>query len=494
MFKIMDVTKGVNIMPWLVEADWGGDLSQAARKLAFKIAYTKKDTAFQNCKIEVGDRIELSYTPDTAAAVAAKSTTADKGDGSYKLFNGIIFLQNRASASYTMEFTAYDNIVYLAKSKLTIKFTDALIKDAITQVCSALGVTPGTFHEDCGKYKVNLVEDGKSGSEIIKDCLDQATAWTGHTYHIVMDAKNKMNVVRCDNTVESYKISDTTNLIDAQHSASIEDMVNQVAVLDKDGNVTGYVKNEQDIKKYGLLQGEYKMTDGQNTQQGAKAMLKKIAENSSFSGTGNIQCIAGYAVEVTEEQINGKFLIASDSHKLSGNKHTMDIQLRYIVPASDSSGSTTEGSVPDTVYQAPKGKGAKLSVGSGSLAVGTGLQAGANALMGTTMDNGTEGCAEAAGKIGSYYSPFLCQECQNGVVSVPQMVSDAGSNCIPFDSSQVEKGDVIVYGDNDHVVIAAGPSGDYVGNSSSENCVVHGDDFYSMGGLYPTKIIKSSHC
>lgn len=489
MFFLRNVTKNTDITPYMIEADWGGDLSQAARKLAFKIAYTKKDKLFTNIKIEVGDRVELSYTPDDAAGAQATGSS-----GGYKLFSGVIFLQNRASASYSMEFQAYDNIIYLAKSKLTIKFTDATIKDAITQVCSALGVTPGTFHEDCSSYKVNLVEDGKSGSEIIKDCLDQATAWTGYTYHIIMDANNKMNVVRCDNTVESYKISDTTDLIDAQHSASIEDMCNQVAVLDKDGNVTGYVKNEHDIARYGLLQNEYKMTDGQNTQQAAKAVLKKIEENSSISCTGNIQCISGYAVDVTEEQINGKFLIMSDSHKLSGNVHKMDLQLRYIVPASDSAGSSTEGDVPDAVYTAPKSTTAAAgTTGTGNLPVEEGLQAGSAAWVGQTMDNGTEGCAEAAGKIGSYYSPFLAQESANGVVYVPTMVADAGSNCIPFDASQVEAGDVIVYGDNDHVVIAADSAGGYVGNSSSQNRVVQGGDFYSMGGLYPTKIIKTSH-
>lgn len=482
MFKLQDTTQKIDITPYLIEADWGGDLSQAARKLSFKIAYTKKDKNFTNLKIEVGDKVELTFIDD----LAAKTCT---------VFIGTVFLQNRSSASFTMDFIAYDNIVYLAKSKLTLKFTDATISTSISQVCNYLGVTAGTFHDDCNKYKVNLVEDGKSGSEIIKDCLDIATSWTGYTYHIILDTTNRLNVVRCDNTVDSYKITDTTNLLDAQHSASIENMVNQVAVLDKDGNITGYVKNEADIKKYGLLQDEYKVEDGKNTAQSAKAILKKLAENSSLSCVGNIQCISGYAVDVTAEQINGKFLISSDSHKLSGNQHTMDLQLRYIVMPSDSAESTTEGTVPDTVYHDPsKNKKGSGGIGTGNLPIDEGLSAGEQAWEGQTMANGTNGCVEAVGKIGSYYSPFLASESNAGVASVPQLVSDAGNNCIPFDSSQVEKGDVIVYGDNDHVVIAAGSDGSYVGNSSSQNKVIRGSDFYSMGGLYPTKIIKTSHC
>lgn len=481
MFRLKNVTKNTDITPYLISADWGGDLSQAARKLSWKIAYTRKDKNFTNAKIEVGDRVELAFTD----GITGKSVT---------VFSGMTFLQSRSSASFVMDFTAYDNIVYLAKSHLTIKFVDATIQAAISQVCSALGVTPGTMHQDCQKYKVNLVEDNKSGSEIIKDCLDQATAWTGYSYHIILDAKNCLQVVRCDDTVESYKISDTTNLLDAQHSASIEDMINQVAVLDKDGNVTGYVKNEADISKYGLLQAVYKVEDGKNTAQAAKAVLKKIQENSSLSALGNIQCIAGHAVDVTEEQIKGKFLISSDSHKLSGNRHTMDLQLQFLSTPSQSAGSTTEGSVPDVVYHDPGKTGGSGGTGSGNLSVDSGLAAGSQAWVGVTMDHGPEGCVEAVGKVGSYYSPFLAKESQAGVAYVPTLVADAGSNCIPFDAGAVEKGDVIVYGNNDHVVIAAGPNGDYIGNSTGQNKVVHGSDYYSMGGMYPTKIIKTSHC
>jgi hypothetical protein len=481
MFKLTNTTTNVDISPWIISLDWTGDISQAARKLSFQIAYTKKDKSWKNCKISVGDKILLTYTDDS---LSASGTDKDKSKNkTAQLFSGVVFLQSRNSASFTMSYTAYDNIIYLAKSKTTIKFSDCTIKDAITQVCNILGVTPGTFCDDCSKYKVNLVEDGKAGSEIINDCLDIATAWTGWTYHITM-VDNKLNVIRCDDTVQSYKITDTTNLIDASHSASIENMVNQIAVVNKEGETIGYVKNDDDIKQYGLLQDVYKVDDKKDTATAAKAMLTKLAETSSISCIGSIQCIAGYAVDVTEEQINGKFLIASDNHKISNGRHLMDLTLRYITPASQSADSTTEGTLP-----------AAQTTGTGNLEVNEGITAGSKAWVGATMANGSNGCVEAVGKVGSYYSPFLAGESNNGVTYVPQLVSDANSAGIPviqFDSSQLEKGDTIVYGDNDHVVLYDG-NGGYVGNSSSQNMVVQGGDYTNMGGLYPTQIIKTSH-
>ena len=108
------------------------------------------------------------------------------------------------------------------------------------------------------------------------------------------------------------------------------------------------------------------------------------------------------------------------------------------------------------------------------------------------MDNGPEGCAEFAGKCGSYYSPFMAQECDNGIVRVPDMVSDADdAGILSYDTSDLQKGDVLVYGDNDHVVIYDGQGG-YYGNSSSRNVTVHGGDYTKMNGMRVTKVIKAS--
>ncbi len=130
--------------------------------------------------------------------------------------------------------------------------------------------------------------------------------------------------------------------------------------------------------------------------------------------------------------------------------------------------------------------------------ISAGLDAGWKAWGNQHMDNGRVGCAEAVGKIGGYYSPFLAQEAQAGIAYVPTMVQHAsqpgGPGVIPFDASKLQKGDCIVYGDDDHIVIADG-NGGYVGNSSDANggqgATVHGNDYTAMSGLEPTKIIKT---
>lgn len=147
--------------------------------------------------------------------------------------------------------------------------------------------------------------------------------------------------------------------------------------------------------------------------------------------------------------------------------------------------------VPDAtiMVQTPKATG---TTGGAKAGAGANVMDAARDFMGQHMENGANGCVEAVTKIGARYNPFLADELSKGVVNVDTLVSDAGDKVIPFDPNNLEAGDVIVYGDNDHVVLADG-NGGYVGNSSSQQKVVQGGDYNNMDGLKPTKIIKTGN-
>ena len=111
--------------------------------------------------------------------------------------------------------------------------------------------------------------------------------------------------------------------------------------------------------------------------------------------------------------------------------------------------------------------------------------------MGKRMDNGSNGCVEAVTKIGAACDSFLADQLNKGVVYVPTLIKNAGDRFIPFDADKLEEGDVIVYGGDEHVVLYDGKGG-YIGNSSSQQKVVHGSDYNQMGDLKPTGIIKAN--
>lgn len=111
---------------------------------------------------------------------------------------------------------------------------------------------------------------------------------------------------------------------------------------------------------------------------------------------------------------------------------------------------------------------------------------------GKTGDNKGVACAEMVCKIGNTWgNSFLREEAEKGVVWVPTMVADAKERGLLDTKNLVpQKGDVIVYGDNDHVVIADG-NGGAVGNSTAEEKVKRYDDYKDIRGGDVTAIIRT---
>lgn len=108
---------------------------------------------------------------------------------------------------------------------------------------------------------------------------------------------------------------------------------------------------------------------------------------------------------------------------------------------------------------------------------------------------GSVGCAETVAYAGSYYSPDLRECFESGIASVPSLVenlSSKGYDVIPFNGF-AEKGDLLIYGNDDHVTIADGLGGCF-GNSSSRMRAMYYENAANAWytGEMPSKIVKMS--
>ena len=476
-----------DITNFVTKWTWSGDSEQAARKLEFEIVYNTvdKDSAFTALDLKVGGFIYLSYAETDESEPV-------------EIFEGRIFYRKRNSNTFTFSFTAYDDMVYLAKSKVQMLFDGITVTDAIKQVCAEIGISVSANIPQINTV-VSFIADGKSCTEVFRMLFEYTKADTtnnpnGEDYTAIC-LNSDVTIVKKGELIENYIATDLTDVDSSEHSESIESMVNRIKSVDDNGNICQVFTNNDDVTHYGMIQDIYRMQppkEGETVDnvKMAKARLKRLQDESSIKAIGNIQCITGYTIEVQEEQLKGKFFIKSDTHNFSGNVHTMDLTLEYL-PDTPEAAEIEQQDIATPVFKSSKRKKNSGS-GNGSLQVDKGLATGFDAWGGTTMDNGRNGCAEAVGKMGSYYSPFLAEQCNNGVVYVPTMVNNAETAGLleDFSAGSLEKGDVIVYGNDDHVVIYDG-NGGYYGNSSSKNVVMHGGDYNSLD-MTPTKIIKAS--
>ena len=127
-----DKPQNTDLSAYVLSYTWSGDVEQAGRKLEFDIAYTTKDKDWTNAVLELGDEVCFSYTDEVTQET-------------YPFFQGRIFSRSRDSESYAMRFVAFDNIIYLAKSRITRKYANVTVADAIRQTIHDFSIEAGTM-------------------------------------------------------------------------------------------------------------------------------------------------------------------------------------------------------------------------------------------------------------------------------------------------------------------------------------------------------------
>ena len=510
--------KNQDISKLVTDITWSGSRLQAARKLVFNYVQDDRDPNVPVLSINVGETvfgckeptIDNSLVPQRENSDNAAKTGGETQERPFKdediVFRGNVFgVENDRQAS-RIKITAYDNLFILNKSKTTRKFTNMLPEDIATSICKEMGIKPGDFAKT--NIPVTFIADRKSGYEIIMMAYTEAAKKqkkTTSSSSAVPKREGSDDVAKTDGTnddsspkyqcimkndqldiilkgalLDSFAANAAVNMTNSTFKENIENMVNQIMVTDKEGNATNYIRKDEWIKNYSMIQDVYKTDPNKDTKTEANAMLKGPERSGYITVLGDYSVVSGYSLQIKDSLWNGKFWIKSDNHKFVDGKHDMKLELEF------------ENIMTEVKIEQQKSTAKKGATGTGNLDVANGINSGWSAWAGTTMNNGSNGCAEAVGKIGSYYSPFLAQECNNGVVYVPTMVSNAQSAGLleSFNASDLQAGDTIVYGDDQHVVIYDG-NGGYYGNSSSKNMTVHGGDYTAME-YPPTKIIKTS--
>ena len=321
--------EALDITDYVIRAVWSGDAEQAARKLELEVAYNSplKDAAFQNLDLRLGGNIEAFYADDYGQQA--------------QIFSGRIFYRKRATDTYSFSIIAYDNMIYLAKSKVQMVFNNVSVSDAIKRVCAEIGVQTVENNPQLNTV-VSFIADGKSCTEVINMLLEKVRADTGLRYNAV-SIGGKVTLVQAGTLIDDYIATDITDVVKSEHSESYTGMVNRVKMVDEHGGLVQTLSAGEYIAEYGVLQEIYKMQppkDGESVDniKAAEALLKFVENESQLEALGNVQCITGYAIMVQEEQLTGKFLITADMHSFENNVYKMTLTLEYM-PETD---ETTE--------------------------------------------------------------------------------------------------------------------------------------------------------
>lgn len=319
---------------------WSGEYTQCSRSLNFSLVMEQDNPAVR-C--------------DLGSAVAFK-------EDEQLLFDGFIVSRQKSTGSNKIEIQCFDRGLYLKKNKGVYKFSGTTAENVVKRVCGDFGIPTGDIAQTGVPITRNFI--GVNLYDIIMTAYTFVAEKTGASYLTVFKG-DKLCVVEKRVNDETIIIEGGANLMEASCTESIEKMVNQVVIYNKDDKIVKTLKDDNAIKTYGLMQEYIKQgDDGNEATKKAQKLLNDngYSQKMTVEALGDTSNITGGTVVVREPYtgVYGLFYIDSDTHTWKNGLYfnKMVVNFRNIMD------ETEAGNLPKSSGKSKKKKKKKGSSGT----------------------------------------------------------------------------------------------------------------------------------
>ena len=313
---ILKGEQGYDVTQLVEQVKWKGRKGSSSRTLAVTLI---DDDGYKYARsgidVEQGHQCIFSY------------------DGT-ELFRGIIMAQTQ-SHQKKLQFTAYDNGIYLANNKDTFCYENKTASDVFRDCCARFGLPVGEVAK-CS-YKIpELTKSKTTAFDAIADALSLDFDATG-IRHYVASSKGKLSLLTRRENILQWVIEVGQNITSYSYSRSIEDIKTRVKMVSKEGTTVAEKSNAELEKKIGIFQ-EIDQPDESLTAAQVNDLIASIMEEKgtpertlTVEAMGIAEVISGIGVYIIipELGISRTFYVDEDTHTFEDNKHTMSLKLNY---------------------------------------------------------------------------------------------------------------------------------------------------------------------
>lgn len=313
---ILKGEQGYDVTQLVEQVKWKGRKGSSSRTLAVTLI---DDDGYKHARsgvdVEQGHQCIFSY------------------DGT-ELFRGIIMSQTQSNQK-KLQFTAYDNGIYLANNKDTFCYENKTASDVFRDCCTRFGLPMGEV-ASCS-YKIpELTKSKTTAFDAIADALSLDFDATG-IRHYVASSKGKLSLLTRRENILQWVIEVGQNITSYSYSRSIEDIKTRVKMVSKEGTTVAEKSNAELEKKIGIFQ-EIDQPDESLTAAQVNDLIESIMEEKgtpertlSVEAMGIAEVISGIGVYIIipELEISRTFYVDEDTHTFEDNKHTMSLKLNY---------------------------------------------------------------------------------------------------------------------------------------------------------------------
>lgn len=271
---------------------------------------------------------------------------------SYKgteLFRGIIMTQTQSNRK-KLQFTAYDNGIYLANNKDTFTYENKTASDVFRDCCTRFGLPIGEVAQ-C-TYKIpELTKSKTTAFDTIADALSLDFDATGIRHYVSSD-KGKLSLLTRRENILQWVIEVGQNLSSYSYTRSIEDIKTRVKLVSKEGTTLAEKSNSALESKIGVFQ-EIDRPDESLTTAQIKDLIASILDEKStperslsVEAIGIAEVVSGIGVYIIipELGLSRTFYVDEDTHTFKDNSHIMSLKLNYANDlAKETKGGTDSG-------------------------------------------------------------------------------------------------------------------------------------------------------
>lgn len=251
-----------------------------------------------------------------------------------ELFRGIIMTQTQTNRK-KLQFTAYDNGIYLANNKDTFTYENKTASDVFRDCCTRFGLPMGEVAK-CS-YKIpELTKSKTTAFDAIADALSLDFDATG-IRHYVASSKGKLSLLTRRENIMQWVIEVGQNITTYSYTRSIEDIKTRVKMVSKEGTTVAEKKNAALEKRIGVFQEIDQPDESLTTAQVNDLIASILEEKSTPERTLNVEAVGiadvisgiGVYIIIPELGLSRTFYVDEDTHTFKDNMHTMTLKLNY---------------------------------------------------------------------------------------------------------------------------------------------------------------------
>ncbi len=257
------------------------------------------------------------------------------------IFYGYVFKQSR-DKDQIIKVTAYDQLRYL-KNKDTYVYEDKTAAQLIRMVAEDFSLNIGTIDDTTFTIE-SRVEENTSLFEMIENALDLELTNNGELY-VLYDDFGRLTLRHLSEMYVGrpggYLMIDEETGENFEYTSSIDDNTFNKVKLTYDNEDTGYrdvyiAQNGENINRWGILQYFDTLSEGENGQAKADALLKlydkKTRTLKITNAIGDNRVRAGSMVVIClnlgDLKLKNFMLVESCRHIYRQSEHWMDLTLK----------------------------------------------------------------------------------------------------------------------------------------------------------------------